>query len=116
MEKECIFCKIARKEIPVEVIFENDNFIVFPDAHPKVEGHCLIIPKKHFTNILDFPDSLGAELIETVKKVAEIKIKQGADGFNLMQNNFESAGQVVMHMHFHFLPRKKGDGKNHYCV
>jgi histidine triad (HIT) family protein len=111
---DCIFCKIANKEIDVEVIYENDNFIAFPDANPKVEGHTLIVPKKHFTNVLDLPVSLGSELLDAIKAVADEKLKEGFEGFNVLQNNFESAGQVVMHAHFHFLPRKKGDSKNIY--
>ncbi len=107
---DCIFCKIAKGEIKTEIIYENDNFVVFPDANPKVEGHCLVVPKKHFANILDLPQSLGSELIEAIKGVAEIKLKQGAQGFNIVQNNGKMAGQVVEHIHFHLLPRKKGDG------
>lgn len=108
----CIFCKIARKEIPVNVIYENDNFFAMPDKNPAVPGHTLIIPKKHFENVMDMPASLGRELIDIVKAVAEIRFKEGAEGFNLIQNNFEAAGQVVMHAHFHVLPRKKDDGFN----
>jgi histidine triad (HIT) family protein len=107
--EDCIFCKIAKGEVEANVIYENDNFIVFPDLNPRVEGHCLIIPKKHFSTILDLPQSLGKELMEVVKGVAEIKLKEGAEGFNIVQNNGKVAGQVVGHIHFHFLPRKKGD-------
>ena len=110
--KDCIFCKIAKGEIEVKKIVENDNFLVFPDANPKIEGHCLIIPKKHFTNILDLPSNLGSELLDIIKEVAEIKIKEGFEGFNLVQNNGGVAGQEVLHTHLHFLPRKKGDGFN----
>lgn len=106
---DCIFCKIARKEIPVEIIYETENFIAFPDAHPKVKGHTLIIPKKHYTNIMDMPDSLGSELLEIVKKVGEKRIKEKAEGFNLINNCGEAAGQIVMHVHFHLMPRKKGE-------
>lgn len=107
---DCVFCKISRKEIPLDFIYENDNFFAMPDKNPVVLGHTLIIPKKHFENSMDLPASLGRELIDAIKAVAEIRIKEGAEGFNLIQNNFESAGQVVMHAHFHLLPRKKDDG------
>ena len=109
MAEECIFCKIARGEIKVEKIYESENFLAFPDANPKVEGHTLIIPKKHFVNILDMPISLSQELIEAVKRVAEIKLKEGAESFNLAMNNGREAGQVIMHAHIHILPRKKSD-------
>lgn len=108
---DCIFCKIVKKEIPVDMIYESDNFIVFPDANPQVEGHCLIVPKQHFVNSFDLPSVLGSELLDVFKKVAEIYFKKGFEGFNLIQNNFSCAGQVVNHFHFHFLPRKKEDGK-----
>ncbi len=109
-EKDCIFCKIVSGEIPCVKIWEDDEFLCFPDANPKVKGHCLIIPKTHFTNIMDLPASLGGELVDAIKKIAEINLGKGAEGFNLVMNNFESAGQVVSHAHIHLLPRKKGDG------
>lgn len=109
---DCIFCKIARKEIEVDkIIYENDNFLSIPDANPVVEGHSLIISKKHFETTLDMPNSLGSELLDCIKKTATILIKeQKAEGFNIMNNNFESAGQIVKHVHFHIVPRKKNDG------
>jgi len=110
MVNNCLFCKFVKKEIPVDIIYENDNFIAFPDANPIVEGHTLIIPKKHSVNTMDMPATLGQELLGAIKSVGEIKLKEGFEGFNIIQNNFEPAGQVVMHTHFHFLPRKKGDG------
>ena len=106
--KDCIFCKMAKKEIKVKIIYENDSFFAVPDANPKVEGHTLIIPKKHFVNMMDLPTHLGKDLIDAIKKVAKKKLKE-FDGFNILQNNFPSAGQVVMHAHFHFFPRRKGD-------
>ena len=111
MSKDCVFCKMARGEIKVDIIYENDNFFAFSDAEPKVEGHTLIVPKKHFVNILDLPASLGSELLDAVKAVAEIRLKEGAEGFNILQNNGEVADQYVMHAHFHILPRRKDDGK-----
>ena len=109
-KEDCLFCKIALKEIPVKIIYESDNFIAFPDANPKVDGHLLIISKNHYVNIMDMPATLGQELVDTIKKVAGIMLKQGAEGFNVIQNNFPAAGQIVMHAHIHLLPRKKGDG------
>jgi len=115
--EDCIFCKIANKEVEADkIIYENDNFVAFPDANQQTEGHTLIVPKKHFVNCLDLPSSLGGELLDAIKAVAEIRLKEGAEGFNIIQNNGGCAGQVVMHAHFHLLPRKKGDGKEHYAV
>jgi histidine triad (HIT) family protein len=109
--KDCIFCDILGGRIPSEKVFENEYFLAFFDANPQVKGHTLIIPKKHFDNILDFDSLLGEDLISFIKDVFQIlKEKFGAEGFNLVQNNFKVAGQVVNHLHFHLLPRKEGDG------
>lgn len=109
MDGNCIFCKIVKGEIETQIIYESDNFIAFPDANQKVEGHTLIIPKKHFVNSLDIPSSLGSEFFDVVKEVAQMKLKEGFQGFNIAQNNFECAGQKVMHTHYHILPRKSED-------
>ena len=107
---DCIFCKIVNGEIKAEKIYENDNFISFPDANQKVDGHSLVVSKKHFETILDMPASLGSELVDCIKKTSLKLMKEHkATGFNVVQNNFEDAGQVVKHLHFHILPRKKGD-------
>ena len=106
---DCIFCKIAKKEIKAEIVEESENFVAFPDSNPIGKGHTLIIPKKHFVNVMDLPVDLTSEMIDVVKRVAEKKLKQGFEGFNLVMNNFEAAGQIVMHAHLHLLPRKKGD-------
>lgn len=117
MSEDCIFCKIREGKLPNEkviyekVIYENDNFFSIFDVAPQVEGHALIISKKHFGTVLDLPGSLGQELLDCIKNTAIILIKEkNADGFNIVQNNFESAGQVVKHFHVHILPRKKDDG------
>ncbi len=108
---ECVFCKIAKGEIPSEKIYENENFLSILDISPKVKGHSLVISKKHFENVLDMPSSLGADLIDCAKNTAvKLMEKYKADGFNLLNNNFESAGQLVKHVHFHLLPRRKDDG------
>lgn len=111
-EKEnCIFCKIVKGEINSDIVYSDDNFIGIKDVNPKVKGHMLLIPKKHFKTILDVPSSLGNEMLDAVKKVALKLIDDGkAEGFNILMNNFEVAGQVVPHAHIHILPRKKGDG------
>ena len=106
---DCVFCKIAKGEIPSERIYENDNFFSVPDANPVVDGHTLVISKKHFKTFLDMPDSLGPELSDCIKKTAlKLVEKYNAEGFNIVNNINEVAGQVVKHIHFHILPRKKG--------
>ena len=111
MSEDCIFCKIVRGEIKAQKVGESDNFIAFLDVNPKVDGHTLIIPKKHFVTLLDIPNKLGNEMIELAKKIASrlLDEKKG-DGFNVLMNNLEPAGQVVFHAHVHIIPRKEGDG------
>ncbi len=109
MSEECIFCKFI-KEGKLEVIYENDSFVSFPDINQKVEGHSLVIPKNHFETTLDMPSTLGAELLDCIKNTSLKLMKENdAKGFNIVNNNFPVAGQVVPHVHFHILPRKKGD-------
>ena len=111
MKADCVFCKIAKKEIPTNILFESDNFIAFYDVNPRVKGHALIVPKQHFVTLLDIPNNIGNEMLEFTKKVAGYLLdKKHGDGFNVMINNLEVAGQLVMHAHIHVIPRKEGDG------
>ncbi len=108
--EECVFCKIAKGEIPSKKIYENKNFFSVPDKSQKVPGHSLVISKKHFKTTLDMPSSLGQELLDCIKKTAlELIETHKSEGFNVVNNNFPAAGQIVQHVHYHILPRKKGD-------
>ncbi len=109
--KACAFCKMARGEIKTEKIVESNNFFAVFDMRPKINGHALIIPKKHFITLLDIPNNLGNEMLEFTKKVAGMLLDEKyGDGFNVLMNNLAVAGQYVMHAHLHILPRKEGDG------
>ena len=111
MTEDCIFCKIAKGEVQSEKVKESDNFFAIRDANPQTEGHTLIIPKKHFVTLLDVPNKLGEELLKMIKNVSsELLDEKSGDGFNVVMNNLEVAGQVVMHAHVHIIPRKEGDG------
>jgi len=108
---DCVFCKIAKGEVPCEKIWENENFFSILNINPVLEGHSLIISKKHFRTSLDILDSLGSDFFDCVKKTTLILMeKYDATGFNLVNNNFEDGGQSINHFHFHVLPRKKSDG------
>lgn len=110
-EQSCVFCKIIRGEIPTSKKAESNNFIAILDANPVAESHTLIIPKKHFVTLLDLPNKLGNELLEFTKKVASLILEQKkGDGFNILMNNLEPAGQIVKHAHIHIIPRKEKDG------
>lgn len=109
--KDCIFCKIAGGEIKSEKIYENDNFFSIFDKEPSAPGHSLVISKKHFKTVLDLPNSLGGELMDAIKNTTlRLMERYNFPGFNILNNGFESGGQIVPHVHFHILPRKKGDG------
>ncbi len=109
--EECVFCKIAEGNIPANKIYENENFYSIPDKNPIIKGHSLIISKKHFKTILDLNSTLGQELLDCIKQTAIKLIKMNnSEGFNLISNNFDVAGQIIKHVHFHIVPRKKNDG------
>ena len=109
-ESNCIFCKIANGEIPSTTLYEDDDFRVILDMGPAARGHALLLPKEHYANLFELDDELAAKALVTAKKVASrLKDALGADGFNLVQNNGEAAGQTVFHFHMHLIPRRDGD-------
>ena len=111
-DDNCIFCKLASGEIPTNSIYEDDMFRVILDAAPASKGHALIIPKKHYANIYEIDTEAAGEAMKLAKKMAaHMTEKLKCDGFNLLQNNGEIAGQTVFHFHLHLVPRYK-DMKN----
>jgi len=108
--ENCIFCKIANGEIPSAVIYEDDDFRVILDMGPASKGHALVVPKEHFVNLFDLSDELASKALIVAKKViCKMKDVLGCDGYNIIQNNGETAGQTVMHFHIHLIPRYKDD-------
>ncbi|MFH0948930.1 MAG: HIT family protein [Candidatus Aenigmatarchaeota archaeon] len=107
---DCIFCGIANGSVPSRKIYEDDDILAFLDINPANPGHVLVMPKKHIVSIYDADDETLKKLIVVVKDLAtKIKEVLGADGMNIMQNNGRDAGQLVGHIHFHIIPRHKGD-------
>lgn len=113
MKKEdCIFCKIANGEIPSKTLYEDEKFRVILDLGPAAKGHALILPKDHFDNLYELSDETGAGVMKLARKMATVMTeKLACDGFNLVQNNGEVAGQTVFHFHMHLIPRYKDDGQ-----
>ena len=106
--KDCLFCKIANGDIPSKTIYEDELVRVFLDINPVSDGHCLIIPKKHYENFLDVEDEILTHSREVAKKVYELlKEKLNIDGLTIVQNNMY--GQAVKHYHIHLIPRYKDD-------
>ena len=111
VNQDCIFCKIAAGEIPSAKIYDHGGVFAFLDIAPVNKGHALVVPKKHYETLFDLPPDLGRELTMALKTVGKaVMDATGAAGLNLGMNNFEAAGQLVNHAHFHLIPRHKGDG------
>ena len=110
---ECIFCRIANGEIPSATLYEDDDFRVILDLGPASKGHALILPKSHAANIYELPDELAGKAMVLAKKMAgRMTEALECDGFNIVQNNGEVAGQTVFHFHMHLIPRYEGDQVN----
>lgn len=112
---DCIFCKIVAGELPSANIYEDKRILAFLDLNPVNKGHVLVITKEHYNNLVEVPSDLLKEAIAAVQKISLPVMKAvGADGFNLMVNNGQTAGQLVEHLHFHVIPRFKGDNLHHW--
>lgn len=107
MKKEdCIFCKLANGDIPTNTIYENDEFRVIMDASPATRGHALVLPKDHYADIYEIDPAVLGRAIQIGQKVVQHATKVlGCEGYNLVQNNGEVAGQTVFHFHLHLIPR-----------
>lgn len=107
----CVFCKIINGEIPAFKVYENDYVVCFLDINASSTGHTLVVPKKHIENMFDLDEENAIEIIKAVKVVTSIlKEKLGVEAVNIINNSGELAGQTVMHIHFHVIPRYENDG------
>lgn len=113
MKKEdCIFCGIANGKIPSRTLFEDAQFRVILDLGPAAKGHALVLPKEHYSCLFELPEDQCRDAFALARRMAvRIKEKLGCDGFNLVQNNGEAAGQTVPHFHIHLIPRYRTDGQ-----
>jgi histidine triad (HIT) family protein len=109
-DENCIFCKLANGVFPTATIYEDDDFRVILDLGPASKGHALILPKEHYANLYELSDEVAAKVLIVAKKViTKMTEVLGCDGYNLVQNNGEAAGQTVFHFHMHLIPRYKDD-------
>ena len=105
-DENCIFCKIIAGEIPSNTIYEDDEFKVVLDVSPASKGHALILPKNHYADLYEIDEDVAADAMKLAKKLAiHMTGVLKCDGFNLVQNNHEVAGQTVFHFHMHLIPR-----------
>ncbi len=107
--EECLFCKIIRKEIPADIVYEDENIIAFKDIQPAAPIHILVIPKKHISSINEIESKDEALIGYIYTKIKEIAKMQGVNetGYRVIVNCGKDAGQEVMHLHFHLLAGKK---------
>lgn len=111
MSEISVFTRIINREIPADIIWENDRIIVIADLKPVHPGHCLVITKEAYPDFASTPDEILSEVIIVAKRMGQalLSLPQYA-GFNVITNNGEVAGQAVFHLHFHVIPRIKDDG------
>lgn len=108
---DCIFCKIVAGTLPSSKVYEDGEVLAFLDIAPVNIGHTLVIPKKHFVDIHDTPETTLCAMMHAAKKVAKaIKKMVGAEGINININNEPAAGQIIFHTHLHVIPRYTEDG------
>lgn len=106
---DCIFCKIARHEVPSRIVFENERLLAFHDLFPAAPTHILLIPKTHYTTLNDVPASEAAVLGELMTTAAQIARDNGFadDGYRVVMNCNSNGGQSVYHIHLHLLAGRK---------
>lgn len=113
IDDNCIFCKIANGQIPSSSIYEDDDFKVIMDINPASHGHAIILPKNHAANLFELPQDDASKILGVAQKcAAAMKKTLHYTGINLLQNNGESAGQTVFHLHMHLIPRYDDDTVN----
>jgi histidine triad (HIT) family protein len=106
MKEDCVFCKIVEKKEEASIVYEDLHTLAFLDIHPLNPGHTLVIPKKHYTNMLEMPASEAGRVFESVAKVMKgVEKASHADGISVGQSNGRAASQEVFHMHVHIIPR-----------
>ena len=111
VDYNCIFCAIAAKRAPAEIIYESENALAFLDINPVTPGHTLVIPKKHSRNVFDIDDESGKAVMHASRVVARaLRAAFNADGLTILQSNERAGGQMVFHYHSHLAPRFVGDG------
>lgn len=108
---DCLFCKIAAKQIPAKIVYEDAHVLAFLDIMPRAKGHTMVIPKVHAPNLLGLPDAEVGPLFAAVKHVGGM-LSRGLkpDGITIGINQGRASGQEVDHLHVHLLPRWHGDG------
>jgi histidine triad (HIT) family protein len=107
---DCVFCRILAGELPAAFVYQDADVVGFLDLFPVHDGHTLIVPRRHATDLLSCPSDLAGRLFAASARVAAAVVRAtGADGFNIWTANGDAAGQTVFHLHLHIMPRFAGD-------
>jgi histidine triad (HIT) family protein len=108
---DCVFCKIVAKQIPATVVHEDEDTLAFMDMGQVNPGHVLVAVKKHAENIFALDDAQAAAVFRSAARVARaIRGAFAPQGLSVYQANGAAAGQTVLHLHIHLVPRHEGDG------
>lgn len=110
--EDCIFCKIINRQIPSDIVYEDDEIIAFKDVKPMAPVHILVIPKKHIASVMELSqvdEKVVGKVYCVIQKLAK-EFNLAEDGFRVVTNCGENAGQTVKHIHFHLLGGKKLSG------
>lgn len=109
-DPDCLFCKIARGDIPSAQVLETDDAVAFLDIHPVNRGHVLLVPKSHHANLAEVPEPVAAHAGSLLPRLCRaVRAATGADGFNVIVNGGACAGQTIDHVHWHIIPRFHND-------
>jgi histidine triad (HIT) family protein len=110
VDSACIFCRIARGEVPAAVVLETPEALAFLDVSPLNPGHVLLVPKTHAASLPDLDDALAAATASLLPRLCRaVRAATGAEGLNVLVNTGRVAGQSVDHVHWHIIPRHQGD-------
>jgi len=117
LSNKCVFCGIVNSKIPSTKIYEDEHVLAFLDTNPITEYHTLIIPKNHYVNLYDIPENELKHLLVAVKRITlQFQNDYGVQGVNVLHASGVEAQQSVYHFHLHLVPRKQGDGLDHFIL
>ncbi len=105
MDSACLFCRIAAREVPAEIVRESERLVAFRDVNPQAPTHVLLIPKEHIVSVAELDDSHGGLLVDIMQAATQLARAEGIaeSGWRLVTNVGPDAGQSVFHLHFHLL-------------
>lgn len=117
LSNKCVFCGIVKGDIPCTKIYEDEDVLAFLDINPIAENHTLVIPKKHYVNLYDIPENELKHLLVAAKRITlQFQNDHGVQGVNVLHASGVEAQQSVFHFHLHVVPRKQGDGLDHFVL